>query len=225
MGEDTPLVDLAPAEYRDQILAGDIEVLPGQNPEKPVVRWAVGEKKGQILPGSGRFPRANDAGAVSKATAYKRSASYQEAMNLLMPADRDETVKGSYAWWYNQAMQAAEGSPQTVRIVCPHEDCTDSQHTQSAVAFKKDGNLIFKLIELKHGKAKETVEVNTEARQIIELMEQREIVVHVYGLDSVEEESRKLAVSRLIDSSFIDNVPPEPVVEVEGSVPSLPPGS
>lgn len=207
MGDDTEapnLVDLAPFEYREQILAGEIEVLPGQDPLKPVVRWADGPKKGQILPGSGRYPRANDIAKVSRDTAIKRTKSYQEAMALLMDVEQGPEVRGSFAWWYEQAMEAAEGSPQIVKIACPHEDCSDPKHTQAATAFKKDGNLIFRLLELKHGKAKETVEVNSQTQALIQVLEQRDVVVTVYDVGDEALEERTRFVENLLDSRRLD---------------------
>lgn len=204
--ETTDLIDLAPPEYREQIIAGEIEVLPGQNPLKPVVRWADGPQKGQILAGSGRYPRANDIAQVSKETAVKRTKSYQEAMNLLMDADAGPDVKGSFAWWYEQAMDAAQGHPTTVTVICPHANpddpdagCKDLSHSQRVIVQKKDGNLIFRLLELKHGKAKETVEVNAQTHAMIQVLEQRDVVVTVYDVGAEALEERTRFVENLIE--------------------------
>lgn len=224
------LLDFCPPEYLEQVLAGDIELLPGQKADRPVIRWAQGPKKGQTLPKTGRFPRANDIAAVSKATAHKRTASYQEAMNLLMDVGAGPDKKGSFAWWYEQAMDAAIGHPTTVTMICPHanpenpdEGCQDLTHNQRVVVQKKDGNLIFKLLELKHGKAKETKEIDINQRQMIDLMETRQVVVQVYGMDTQEISDRKAYVEGLVEGTFTEVDPEtEPVAGTEGSVPLLP---
>lgn len=209
MEEDTSLLDFCPTEYREQVDAGEIELLPGQKPDKPVIRYAVGPKKGQLLPGSGRFPRANDIGAISKATAHKRTASYQEAMNLLMDVDAGPEKRGSFAWWYEQAMDAAIGHPTTVTMICPHanpenpdEGCQDLSHNERIVLQKKDGNLIFRLLELKHGKAKETKEIDVNQRTMIDLMETRQVVVQVLGMSNDDIGERQKFVSGLLEGNF-----------------------
>lgn len=202
MDNATSLLDFCPPEYREQVLAGEIELLPGQKEDKPVIRWADGPKKGQILPGSGRFPKANDIAAVSKATAHKRTASYQEAMNLLMNVDAGPEVRGSFAWWYNQAMEAAEGSPQRVVVGCYHDDCDEKAHERTITATRKDGTLIFKLLELKHGKAKETKEIDVNQKTMIDLMETRQVVVHVYGMDDNTLKEREDFISGLLEGEY-----------------------
>ena len=215
------LLDYCPLEYREQVLSGELEVLPGQKYDKPVIRWAGGPKHGQLVKGSGRFPRSNDIAAISKATAPKRTKTYQEAMNLLMDVDAGPDKPGSFAWWYEQAMVAAEGSPTNVKVPCLHEGCEMGDHETMVSIPKKDGNIIFKLLELKHGKAKETKEIDINQRQMIELMETRQVVVQVYSMDATEALERKRYVEGLIEGDFREV---EPTTETQGDLSLLPPG-
>ena len=222
----TELLDYCPLEYREQVLGGELELLPGQKYDKPVIRWATGPKQGQLVKGSGRFPRSNDIAAISKATAPKRTKTYQEAMNLLMDVDAGPDKPGSFAWWYEQAMDAAIGHPTNVTMICPHanpenpdEGCQDLSHNERIVLQKKDGNLIFKLLELKHGKAKETKEIDINQRQMIDLMETRQVVVQVYSMDATEATERKRYVEGLIEGDFREV---ESTTETQGDLSLLP---
>lgn len=150
---------------------GEVEVLPGQNPSKPVVR-EVGT--GRLVPGSGRYPRANDPAHLGKTTAYKHSKSYREALEALFPVDGDESRPGSLAWLAKMCREAGEGSPQTI-------DCPECGYHGLHV-YKKDGLLLFKLVELLTGKARETQDLNIKSESLIAVLNGRvstdEITVH-----------------------------------------------
>lgn len=124
-----------------------LEVLPGQNPLKPVIRTS---EDGRVVAGSGRYPMANNIGAIGAATAWKRSKTYREAIEKIIPFE-DPDARFTLERLVEDAFDAAEGSPQQVK--CPH--CGKVGIT----AFKKDGQLIFKLIELVVGQAPKTVEI------------------------------------------------------------------
>lgn len=146
---------------QEKVATNNYRIYPGQNPDKPVVLNA----SGNFVPGSGRWPNANDPGWVSKTTAHKRTNSYRQAMETLVPLEGDETTRGSFAWWVAKAMEAAEGSPQ--RVNCP--SCGEA----SVYAFKQDGNLIFKIVELMHGKARESQDINVQSHHIVEALNER----------------------------------------------------
>jgi hypothetical protein len=177
------LIELIPESLREKAISGDYEILEGQNTLKPVVR-DVNTKR--LVKGSGRYPKANDLGEISKKYGYKRSAGYREALETIVSLEGD--ARGSFSWLYEQAMDAAEGSPQLVTCT----SCGDRfQH-----AFKKDGTLIFKLIELMAGKAKETSEINTETRHIVEMLNERIPIkaIEVNAVDPQEARRRREAL-------------------------------
>lgn len=206
----TPTVSLAlmdPA-LRARVESGELTAHPGQKPERPVLRDAM---TGALVKGTGRAPKAGDPLVASKAAsamAYKHSKSYQEAMDLLMSVDAGPDVKGSYAWLYDKAMWAAQGAPQEVKTICPHwvegdmDSCQNPQHAQRVITLKPDGQLIFKLLELKHGRAKETVEVTGSINHMVEIMESREVPFLVYDVTEAEEAERTAAVDAVIEGSF-----------------------
>ncbi len=178
------LLDLLPPNLRLQVEMGELNVYEGQRPEKPVVT----NMKGQLVKGSGRWPGANDPAEVGRQNGYKNSKDYQDAMKKLIPIDGDIDKKGSFAWLVNQGFTAAEGSPQ--RISCPH--CSYN----GLFAFKKDSNAIIKLIEMVHGRARETKDINVEDRKLIELLDSRipleDLVVHTLTEEQIAEREQLL---------------------------------
>jgi len=201
------LLALTPERYRMDVLEGRLEVLEGQNPNKPVIRvscdlfYVDGKdyKRGQTVPGTGRYPNANDIAVIGKETAYKLSKSYREAIETLTPIDGGPEVKGSVAWWFDQAWQAASGSPQLVT-------CTSCGHKWNH-AFKKDGGLIFKMIELVGGKAKETKDINVRDIEMKALLEKREVDVYLHEIDPNEAASRRRLL-KVIEGEIIDEATP-----------------
>ena len=167
------LLELLNPELREKVEKEGWSCYEGQNPAKPVVL----DEYGRIAKGSGRWPNANDPGLMGKLTGYKKSETYRQALETLVPMDGDENRRGSFAWWLQQGMEAAEGSPQ--RVQC--NACGKPQ----VVAFKKDGNLIFKIVELLSGKAKETQDINLKSQQLIAVLNERTPLdkVHVFTID------------------------------------------
>lgn len=198
------LIALAPERYRADIIEGRLEALEGQNKDKPVIRvlattyYVDGKQfgKGQLLPGSGRYPNANNPAVIGRENAYKLTTTYREAIEALTPIDGGVDVRGSIAWWFDQAWQAAEGSPQLVT-------CTSCGHKWNH-AFKKDGGLIFKMVELVGGKAKETKEINVRDIEMKALLERREVDVFVHEIDPGEAAARRRLLST-IEGEFTED--------------------
>lgn len=181
------LIAAAPEELQDDIRAGELEVLPGQR-GKPVVRRADNKR---IVKGSGRPLRANDPAHVGTVTAYKRSNSYREAMETLIPMFPTADARKSFEGMIDLMWEAAEGSPQQVE--CMH--CGK----KSAWAFKKDGALLFKMIELLSGKARETKDINVEGSQLTQILERRVVDVVVHGVDRNNVSAKRAALSAEVD--------------------------
>ena len=170
MADDKPveypedLLELVPERLREGVLSGEYYIEPREvwwNPEKPVVIRKLGHR---IL--AGKYKQSGDLGLISKQTSYKRTLSYRQMLEDLVPIDGDENKRGSFAWCLKQFFVACEGSPQ--KVSCPHPDCNDGSH--HVTAFKRDAAAMFKLIELMAGKAKETQEVNVNSKQLIALL-------------------------------------------------------
>lgn len=171
-----------------------LEVLPGQNPLKPVIREM---ETGRIVAGSGRYPKANNPAAVGAASAWKRSKSYREALEKAITYE-DEEARFSLERLIEDAFDAAEGSPQTVK--CPH--C----RKDGLVAFKKDGNLIFKLIELLVGKAPQTIEVKGDINlKLQEVMNARQEAAVIYmPKEEWEARERRLMEAGIINPQWLE---------------------
>lgn len=180
----------------------ELEVLKGRDDDdKPLLR----NKNSKLrFKGSGRFgPSYGKAPVVladpvtgivpeapktmNKPADFRQTLSYREAFEQLFPAGGDINDRGSLSWWFDQAWEAAEGSPQLVE--CPHPELhkEGAKHAKRpikhVVAFKKEANLIFKMIELAVGKAQSTVNVNVNEKKLVESLEHRVIDVRLQSLD------------------------------------------
>lgn len=178
------LIDLIPTELKARVIAGELEIVEGQNPLRPVIRDAMSKA---LVKGSGRYPKAIDAGRMSRLTAHKRTTSYRQMLEQLWPTEGDENVPRSLAWVSKQAALAAEGSPQNVT-------CPECGHRYNH-AFKKDGLLLFKILELLTGKARETQDVNIKSESLVAVLNAREPVrdVIVHSIDpEIERERREI---------------------------------
>ena len=170
------LIKLLVPNLEEKVTDGKWNVYEGQNPEKPVVI----DENGRLVKGSGRWPGANDPAVTGKTYGYKNSKSYQDALKTLIPLEGDEETRGSFAWLVEQGRIAAEGSPQ--RIKCPECDYN------GIFAFKKDANAIIKLIELVHGRAKETQDINVRSQELIAVLDTRTPMEELNVHDITDEE-------------------------------------
>lgn len=174
-----------------KVRVGPLEIFEGANPDKPVIR---DKDTKRTVKGSGPMKRHSkeELNPVLPSTtdSYRNSMSYREAFERLLPADADVNVRGSLAWWFDQAWQAAEGSPQMVD--CPHPElhAHSKQPIKHLVAMKKDGQLVFKMLELAVGKAQQTVNVNTNERKLIESLEHRVVEIKLQGFDVADTDAR-----------------------------------
>lgn len=176
------LLAYLPKALKNKVIAGELQVFEGQNPEKPVIL----DTAGKLVKGSGRYPKANDPAEIGKQYGYKNSRNYNDAIKMLIPIDGPAEQKGSFAWLVNQGFEAAEGSPQII-------NCPECGHSGIKV-FKKDSNAIIKLIELVHGRAKESQEINVKSEQLIGILDTRipfdQLSVHSLTVEEIEERKR-----------------------------------
>ena len=162
-------------------------VYEGQNPNKPVVR----DIQGKLVKGTGIEKNHVDMAEVSKTYAYKKRKSYRQALETIVDADGPPDREGSFLWWLRQAQEAAKGDIQ--RISCP--ECSHKFEVRG----KRDGGLIFKIIELVHGKATETKEVSYKDETMEKILEYRanSDTVTMWAPADNQEERQKIIEEKL----------------------------
>lgn len=202
------LLAATPEEYRGRVRAvegavinpeGDLEVLVGQKVGRPVIRDVATMR---LVKGSGRFPRANDPAATGRDTAFKQTKTYREALENVYTLLGD-TAGHTFEQLVEMFHQAVDGSPQMVD--CPHPELHSEKEDgprKHLVAFKKDPNAIFKMIELLAGKARETVDVSATVLNLHKLLDERqEVPVLRSGLTTREVETRR---AELLEQGVIE---------------------
>ena len=164
-------------ETRARVQAGELDVSPGKSPARPVLVDSVTK---QLVKGTGHRPGGDhgNLGKMSQEYGYKRRKGYREALETLIPADEDPSVKGSLGWLLNKLFEGVEGGPVFISAVCPECD-----HKFKVEGWKRiDTYAIIKAVELVHGRAKETQDINLNAKHLHELLDERvtkkEITVH-----------------------------------------------
>lgn len=188
--ERTALIELLTPELRARVESGECEVLPGQSDSKPVVRKASG--KPVLVPGSGRYPNANNAADISRKSAHKRTSNYREALEKLVPLEEGADKKGSFAWMLDQFMAAVVEERQTVKC----------QHCGEEGVYLRKGNpaQMYKLIENLSGKAKETRDVNVHSEELVQVVNERfdSNVIEVHAIHPDEAAKRQQSLNRLM---------------------------
>jgi hypothetical protein len=188
---DADILSLVPEQYRDGVLSGDFIVRPREqwwDENKPVIARANTQR---IV--TGKYKNSKDPVQASKDSAYKRTKSYREALEHIIKVEGPADKKGTFAWLVEQAFAAAEGSP--IHVMCPHPELCPEKNRKHLIVQKKDGNLLFRLIELLSGKAKETQEVNVKNRHLVELLTDRTPIESIEVIELTPEqmtERRKL---------------------------------
>lgn len=179
------LIDLVEEDIRSRVIAGELELLPGQNPSKPVIREA---ETGRLVKGSGRYLRANDPVEVGKATGYRKSKSYREGLELMISLEGDPDKVGTFPWLLNQAIDEARGYDLDI-------DCPECGHTVHTVK-KRNAMFLFKFIEMMAGKARETQDLNIKSESLVAILNAREPVreVVVHQIDPEVARQRREAI-------------------------------
>ncbi len=198
------LLSLLPDNLRVGVLDGTYEVLPGKSAKKPVVRRSDTKA---LVKGSGQYPKAPDGAEVGRATAHKQRVEYREAMQAFIPVlanvpagERQEATR-SFEALLDAAYLAAQGVP--TRVECEHlDEFGDPCRTKHIVAFKPDGNLLWRMIENLVGKATETKEIDVRAQVLQQIAERR--VVDVRILDGVSEDEQRRRIDILTESGLTD---------------------
>lgn len=183
---DMTVVEKLTPELKELVLSKDgYQVYEGKNPDKPVVR----DPAGKLVKGTGIEKRHIDMGEMSKQFAYKRRKSYREALETIVDADGPPEQEGTFLWWLRQAQEAAKGAVQEVA-------CPECRH-KFEVKGKRDGGLIFKIIELVHGKATETREVSYRDETMEAILNQRSVDPSLKVWGEAENQAARQAIIEL----------------------------
>ena len=185
----TELLDyILDQNVRARVEQGELELLPGQKPDKPVIREVV---TGRLVQGSGRYPRANDPAQVGRDTGYKHSNSYRQGLELMIALEGDPNKKGTFPWLLTQAIAEAEGYDYDI-------DCPDCGKTVQVIK-KRNAMFLFKFVELLAGKARETQDLNIKSESLIAVLQARtpvnEITVHAIDPDTARERRALIEVA------------------------------
>lgn len=209
MPDDSDLRAMVPPDLEPLVARGEAEVLEGQNALKPVVRVSTDlvvlngkeYKRGQLLPGSGRYPRSNDSAAVGRATAWKQSATWNEAFQTLVTAFEEPHAKTSVEHLLEVISRAIEGGE--IRARCRHEKCNE----EHLVYLKPDTGAALRLLERLIGKAAETKNVNVNASVETKTLEVRQVDVRVYDMSEATAEERLEALMKagVVEAAWLDN--------------------
>ena len=182
-------------EVRDRVLAGELHAYPGKDRNKPVIRDAV---IGALVKGTGISPRAVDIDRVSQETAYKRTKTYRQALEEAIPASSDPNVRRSVGWIIARLEEAMVGGMVQVPADCP--EC--GTHFKVDAYRKPDTYAAIKVLELVHGRARETQDINLNMNELHKMLEERtprrEIVVRT--MDPAEAQHRR----EVIEGDFKD---------------------
>lgn len=170
-----------------------LEALPGQNPLKPVVRRVA---DGQIVPGSGRYPMANNPAAIANQNTWKLSEGFRGALEARFPFAGVGPDGRAFDDIVDSFLEAVNGTPQYV--VCGHPGC-EKKHM---VAFKKEAAPLYKFIELLVGPAPKVLEVKgTLDVRLRDVVAARTEVPTVITMSKEEWEERE---QRLITDGVIE---------------------
>lgn len=180
------LLAALPDETRDRVLAGELLVFEGKDRAKPVLRDAA---TGVLVKGTGLTVRAVDVGKISQETAYRRTKSYRQALEESVPASSDPKKRLSVGWIIEKLEQAMVGGMVTIKALCP-----ECEHKFTVDAYRKpDTYAAIKLLELVHGRARETQDLNINMTELHKILEERtpsrEISIRV--IDPAEAQHRR----------------------------------
>jgi hypothetical protein len=191
---DEATLSLVPEKLRDGVLDGSLVIQPRErwyNSEKPLILDSLGRIK------SGRYATANDAALISKQTAYKRTRGFKEMRERYIAAEPGDSREAIVTLkdLIENLWEACMGSPQKVKIPCPHpEACPEGvDHHVVAYAFKKDAGALFKFYENIVGRAAETAEVTVTNTTLVSLLNDRTPMTDLKVIDLTPEDlySRK----------------------------------
>lgn len=184
------------------IEAGDYRVAgPGMKDNKPVV---VSVETGRWIKGSGRPKKANDPVVVGKMTAYKKSKSYRDFLEDLIPVDKSDTASTVAITDLKEITRAAAelavGADIEVPAVCP--DC--DHEFNITIKNKPDQRMVQWLMARLVGDAAKAVDVNVRSESLVALIQDYAPgSLGTVGLTDEEKAARKALIVD-VDSRELD---------------------
>jgi hypothetical protein len=105
-------------EQRAWILAGEVDIYPGRNPSKPVLRWTagntLGKPAGALAKGSGVSPAHVDA-ANGRKSGIKQTSEYVALIQRRLSAEDG----GAFEDVIEATFTAAIGTSKSTKVTCP----------------------------------------------------------------------------------------------------------
>lgn len=179
------------ADAQNWVRQGQVDVYPGRDPGKPVIRWAagntLGKHPGALAPGSGVSPRTPSA-ENGKRGAIKQTAEYKALMQRILSADDggafEEVIQGM--------IHAAKGGTRIVKYDC--EEC----HHENRVEIKDPPNPLAgkALIEFMIGRAPQHTEVDVNAKilmqelSVLTTINPQDFITPAFTPDEINERKR-----------------------------------
>lgn len=154
-------------ENRQRLADGDVYAYEGKNPNKPVLRWAPGNKAekrpGSLVPGSGISMSHVDA-ANGRMSRIKNTSEYIALSQRIIGAEDG----GAYEQVISATLDAAIGTKKSTKVSCP--DCGHSFWAElDAPGDPRSQKLV---IEMMQGSAVKRSEVDVNMKSVqIELSE------------------------------------------------------
>lgn len=181
----------------EQIEAGNWRIAgPGMKANKPVVV----DSAGKWVKGSGRPAKANDPVAVGKATGYRKSKSYNEFLEELIPARKEDSANAiaDLQEITQAAVDLAIGALTKLEAKCPEcEHEFDIEYRS-----KPDQKMVQWLMARLTGDAAKAVDVNVRSEQIVALIQDyRPGSLEPVGLTAEEMERRR---SMIVDGNIVE---------------------
>lgn len=183
------LLQFVSDDVAQRVRDGEYELLPGMRADKPVIRRI---DNGRLVQGSGRYPKANDIGQVSKETAYLRTNDYRAALQASIPATASPATRYSLELLIDKFMYAIDGQPKPMR--CEHPNCNQQHSWVQPI----DTTAVFKLIENLVGKAEQVQRVEQNVHVDVT---HRTFDIRVYDIDPDSAYERRNA---LVEAGIIE---------------------
>lgn len=190
------LIDLVSADIQEKVLAGEWELLQGYDPERPVIRDVKTKK---LQKGSGKYPRAPRFQDISPKYSYKRTKTYREALESLIPIFPDKDAAHSFNELVERFFEAISNDERAAR--CEHPGCSLKHLWIPNV----DPGAIFKMIENLAGKAVESKKIEIE--NTVDITEYRtyDVTIHGISLDAAAARKQDLLDSGIIDAEYAES--------------------
>jgi hypothetical protein len=161
--------------------AGELEVLPGQRPDAPVVRTSDTKR---TVKGTGKWPGAKDGAVASRETAHKRTTTHRRVIERLVSLeDEDPDAVITVRELLEALKTAVVGGTETLKC----HDCGE----YGVYRRKIDAATGFKLLENVGGKAAQTIFQGIEEETREMLMLKREVAPRLFATTPGEAEERK----------------------------------